>query len=64
LFLPFSSLALFVLGIFANDPHHALALDNLALAANLFYGCLDFHNYLDAGQEIRMGTRTPEPLNP
>jgi hypothetical protein len=31
------SLSLFVFGVVADHPHHAFAVDDLALVANLFY---------------------------
>lgn len=37
------TLALFVLGIFANHPQAAFAADNFAIPANGFYGCSYFH---------------------
>src|SRR6266853_6582245 len=40
------SLALLVLRIGANYAHHASAMNYLALVANLFYRCPNFHNSL------------------
>src|SRR5712672_2545368 len=40
------SLALLVLRIGANHAHHASAMNYLALVANLFYRCPNFHNSL------------------
>src|SRR5713226_4189811 len=37
------SLALLVLGVDANYPHHAAPVDHLALVTNLFYRCPYFH---------------------
>src|SRR4029077_12705259 len=37
------SLALLVLGVNANYPHHTAAMDHLALVTNLFYRCPNFH---------------------
>jgi hypothetical protein len=37
------TLALLVLGIAANNAHHAAAVNNLALAANFLNRCPDFH---------------------
>jgi hypothetical protein len=37
------SLALLVLGIGADHPHHATPVDHLAFVANLFYRCPNFH---------------------
>jgi hypothetical protein len=37
------SLALLVLGVDANHPHHAAPVDHLALVTNLFYRCPYFH---------------------
>jgi hypothetical protein len=37
------SLALLVLGVDANHAHHAAPVDHLALVANLFYRCPNFH---------------------
>jgi hypothetical protein len=44
--LPLSplTLALFVLGILANNPYLTEAFDDLALHAHLFYRRTDFHN--------------------
>src|SRR5262245_903553 len=41
-----SALALFVLRVVAHDPHHALALHDLALVANLFHRRPDLHRFL------------------
>jgi len=43
---PFSklTLSLLVLGIFTDYHNAAMALDNLALIADLFYGRLNFHS--------------------
>ena len=38
-----SALTLFMLLILTDHPHHAAAMDDLALVTNLFYGCSDFH---------------------
>ena len=32
-----------MLGVFTYYPDDAVSLDNLAIAANLFYGCPDLH---------------------
>src|SRR5712672_1592261 len=40
------SLALLVLRIGANHAHHAAPVNHLALVANLFYRCPNFHNSL------------------
>src|SRR6266404_834464 len=40
------SLALLMLGIGANHAHHTPPMNNLALVANLFYRCPNFHNSL------------------
>src|SRR4030042_324576 len=37
------TLTLFVLRVFADHPDYSFSFDNLALIANLFYGCPDFH---------------------
>src|SRR5215471_522832 len=37
------SLALLVLGVDANHPHHAAPVDHLAFVTNLFYRCPYFH---------------------
>src|SRR6266571_2373195 len=37
------SLALLVLGVDANHPHHAAPMDHLALITNLFHRCPNFH---------------------
>jgi hypothetical protein len=37
------SLALLVLRVDANHAHHAAPVDDLALVANLFYRCPNFH---------------------
>jgi hypothetical protein len=42
----FSALALFVFRNDADHPHYTLAVDDLALVANLFYGCSYFHTVL------------------
>jgi hypothetical protein len=39
------ALSLFVTGFGTNNAHNAIALDDLALAANAFNGCSDFHDY-------------------
>jgi hypothetical protein len=44
------SLPLFVFRVGANDPHHALAVDQLAFVANLFNRCPDFHTLSDLFQ--------------
>jgi hypothetical protein len=41
--VPRLSLFLFVPGIGADDPHHALAPDDLAVPADLLHGGFDFH---------------------
>jgi hypothetical protein len=41
---PTSTLTLFMPGIAADYPHHALAADNLAILAYTLYGTSDFHN--------------------
>jgi hypothetical protein len=41
--LPGLSLALLVLGVFANDGDPPFAADDLALVADFLYGCSDFH---------------------
>src|SRR5262249_21247648 len=41
---PLLSLALFVLGIYADHAHHTLAMDDLALVTNFLYRRSDFHN--------------------
>ena len=41
--MDWSALALLMLGIFANNHHAALALDDLALFANGLYRRTDFH---------------------
>ena len=46
------ALALLVAGVVANDPHHALAADHLALVADSF----------DAGANLHL--RTPKWLGP
>jgi hypothetical protein len=40
----FLSLTLLVLRVFADDAHHTVAVDHLALIANLLYGGPYFHN--------------------
>jgi len=40
------TLALFMPRVGTNDPDHALAPHNLAVAAQLFYRCPDFHHNL------------------
>src|SRR5271169_1477604 len=40
----FLALALFMFRVDANHPHHTLAVDDLALVANLLYRCSYFHN--------------------
>jgi hypothetical protein len=40
-----SALALFVAAILADNPHNALAADDLAVATNTFYGCTNFHGF-------------------
>jgi hypothetical protein len=40
-----SALALFVATILADDPHHTLAADDLAVATNTFYGRTNFHGF-------------------
>jgi len=40
---PSSSLSLFVFRVFADHPHYAFAVDDLAFVANLFYRCSDLH---------------------
>ena len=42
----FSTLSLFVLRIFADDPDNTLALNDFALIANRLYGSSYFHNLL------------------
>src|SRR6516225_150111 len=37
------SLPLLVFRIDANDPHHAAAVNDLALVTNLFHACPNFH---------------------
>src|ERR1700688_2824971 len=37
-------LALFMFRVNANHPHHTLAVDDLALVANLLYRCSNLHN--------------------
>lgn len=37
------SLSLLVFRVFADDPHHATALDHLALLTNFFDAGSDFH---------------------
>src|SRR5215472_15783508 len=37
------SLPLFMLRIYADDPHHALAVDHLALVTNFLYRCAYLH---------------------
>jgi hypothetical protein len=37
------ALALLVLGILADDTHHAAAVDHLALVTNLLYGSTNLH---------------------
>jgi hypothetical protein len=37
------SLPLFVFGVDADHPHHAFAVDDLALVAHFFYWSTDFH---------------------
>src|SRR5208337_4733545 len=49
------SLSLFMLGVDANDPHHAFAMDHLALVANLFYRRSYLHDVFPAGP-------VPEPI--
>jgi hypothetical protein len=39
-----SSLPLFVFRVNANHPHHALAVDDLALVTNLLYRRSNLHN--------------------
>ena len=43
----FLSLPLFVFRVDADDPHHAFAVDHLALVANLLYRRSHFHNSTD-----------------
>jgi hypothetical protein len=38
------ALALFVLGVLADNANHAAAVDDFALVANLLYGRTDLHN--------------------
>jgi len=40
-----STLALFVAGIGTNNPDHALAADDLSMAAKSFDGSLDSHDF-------------------
>src|SRR5579864_1655282 len=42
------ALALLVFRVGADHAHHALAVDDLALVANLFYRCSDFHTVLSS----------------
>jgi hypothetical protein len=44
---PQLALALLVLCVFADHPDHTVARDDLALDANLFDRCSDFHNCYD-----------------
>jgi hypothetical protein len=40
-----SALALLVAAILADNPHHALAPDDLAVATDTLYGCTNFHGF-------------------
>src|SRR5579872_1000453 len=51
-------LPLFVLGVDADDPHHALAMDHLAFVANFLYRCPNLHICL-SGPDAR--GRGPAP---
>ena len=49
-----------MLGVFTNHPHHAFALDDLALAAHFFYRGSDFHKKFI--NKILGGLRSPRVL--
>jgi hypothetical protein len=56
------SLPLFVLGVDADDPHHAFAMDHLAFVANLLYRRSYFHDVFPAGPGAR--GENPGPYSP
>jgi hypothetical protein len=41
--IPLLTLTLLVLGVLADHPHYSLAMDDLALVANLLNRCPDLH---------------------
>ena len=51
--VPRLSLFLFVPGVGADDPHHALAPDDLAIPADLLHGGFDFHRPILLLETIR-----------
>jgi hypothetical protein len=47
------TLALLVLGVFADDADDTLAMDDLALVADRFYRCTDLHWYFPSVAHLR-----------
>jgi hypothetical protein len=55
------ALALLVLGILANDTHHATAVDHLALVTNLLYGSTNLHKTPKTAVCLRLLTEGQPP---
>src|SRR6266478_3841436 len=53
------SLTLLVLRVDANHPHHAAAVNHLALVTNLFYRCPYFHNPYSSLAELLVTLHNP-----
>src|SRR6266851_513439 len=53
-------LSLLVFRILANHPHHTLAVDDLALIANLLYRCPYFHKSVLGRSSLVVGQSTSE----
>ena len=55
------ALALLVLGILADDTHHATAVDHLALVTNLLYGSTNLHKTPKTAVYLRPLTKGQPP---
>src|ERR1700730_11634891 len=62
LLAPGLALALLVFRVDADHPHHAFAVDDLALVTNLFYRCSYFHNGSQFPGSHRLSAQAPRPF--
>src|ERR1700730_530510 len=62
LLAPGLALALLVFRVDADHPHHAFAVDDLALITNLFYRCSYFHNGSQFPGSHNLREQAPRPF--